>query len=241
MITIENLHKQYGKLEVLQGVDLRFEKAGTINAVLGPNGSGKTTLIKSILGMVLPSDGRICFDDRPVAGEWAYRSRIGYLPQIARFPENLRVSEVLAMIQDIRGRSQRVDELIDRFELTAHLEKRFSSLSGGTKQKVNLTLAFLYDSPVFILDEPTSGLDPVALLRFKELVRAERAKGKRAAFAAAPARRTRGAARRRLQPAGTSASFAILRTVRQFRVVTEEPTTRSSRAVDSLERPLPPG
>ncbi len=178
MITIAQLKKRYDKLEVLTGIDLSFDQPGRISAILGPNGSGKTTLIKCILGMVLPTGGEICFDGRPVARNWAYRSRIGYLPQIARFPENLRVREVLALIQDIQGPQQRADQLIDRFELRPHLDKRFGALSGGTKQKVNLTLAFMYDKPVLMLDEPTSGLDPVALLQFKELVREAKAQGK---------------------------------------------------------------
>ncbi len=180
MIRIENLHKSYAKLEVLKGLSLTFDRPGTITAVLGPNGSGKTTLMKAILGMVLPDKGSILINDRSIKGEWAYRQDIDYLPQIARFPENLRVSELIAFIQNLRqGQSQtREQELIRLFNLEPHLGKRLGNLSGGTKQKVNLVLAFMYDSPILILDEPTSGLDPVALMHLKDYIQHEKERGK---------------------------------------------------------------
>lgn len=178
MIEIKNLHKQFGKLEVLKGIDLAFNRPGTITAVLGPNGSGKTTLIKSILGMVIPDQGEIRVDGELVKDHFAYRARIDYLPQIARFPENLTVRELISMIKDIRGNNSQEEKLIELFDLAPHLGKRLSYLSGGTKQKVNLTLAFMYDSPYLILDEPTAGLDPIALIRLKDFIRQERQKGK---------------------------------------------------------------
>lgn len=178
MIRIENLHKSYAKLEVLKGLSLTFDRPGTITAVLGPNGSGKTTLMKSILGMVLPDRGSILINDRSIKGEWAYRQDIDYLPQIARFPENLRVNELIAFIHDLRQGQTREQELIRLFDLEPHLGKRLGNLSGGTKQKVNLVLAFMYDSPILILDEPTSGLDPVALMRLKDFIQKEKERGK---------------------------------------------------------------
>ncbi len=103
MIDIINLHKRFGKLQVLQGINLEFRDQGKITAVLGPNGSGKTTLIKCILGMVLPEEGEIWVEGKSIRGESAYRSRIGYLPQIAQFPNNLTVQEVIRLIKTIRG------------------------------------------------------------------------------------------------------------------------------------------
>lgn len=178
MIQIAELHKSFGKQEVLRGVSHDFGTPG-ITAVLGPNGSGKSTLMKSILGMVIPDKGRITFREQEIHGQWDYRREIDYLPQIARFPENLRVSELLDMIRDIRGGTPKaMGSLTDRFEVGPFLNKRFGHLSGGTKQKVNLVQAFMYDSPVVIMDEPANGLDPVAMLRLKELLLEERAKGK---------------------------------------------------------------
>ncbi|HMQ87287.1 MAG TPA: ABC transporter ATP-binding protein [Flavilitoribacter sp.] len=110
--------------------------------------------------------------------EWQYRGRISYLPQIARFPENLTVSELLHMIRDVRQQPSHEQEIIRMFELEPFIKSRLGTLSGGTRQKVNLVLTFMYDSPVIILDEPTAGLDPVALIALKELIHAERKNGK---------------------------------------------------------------
>ena len=82
------------------------------------------------------------------------------------------------MIRDIRGYNSTETDLVERFGLEPYLSQRLGNLSGGTKQKVNLTLAFMYNSPVVILDEPTSGLDPVAMLQLRELIRKEKESGK---------------------------------------------------------------
>lgn len=177
MITIENLQKSFGKLEVLKGINLEFQRPG-ITAILGPNGSGKTTLIKSILGMALPDSGRIRFRGEDISRGWSYRRQIDYLPQIARFPENLTVKELLRMIRDLRGGQPDAERLLRLFGLQPYLDNRLAALSGGTRQKVNIVLAMMYDSPALIMDEPTSGLDPVAMIRLKELLRQEKEKGK---------------------------------------------------------------
>ena len=177
MIAIKDLHKRFGKNQVLKGIDLDIGKGG-IFAVLGPNGSGKTTLIKCILGMVIPNSGDILVDHSPVRNNWKYRSQIDYLPQIANFPGNLTVAELIRMIKNLRGQQGNDAPLVEAFHLEPFLDKRLGNLSGGTKQKVNLVLAFMFNSPLIILDEPTAGLDPVAMLYLKELIHKEREKGK---------------------------------------------------------------
>ncbi len=178
MISIENLHKKFGKNLVLKGVDLDIDQGG-IFAILGPNGSGKTTLIKSILGMVVPNSGVIQISGKPVKRNWKYRNEIDYLPQIANFPSNLSVQELIGMIKDLRSNKKAEDErLIEIFKLQPFLNKKLGNLSGGTKQKVNLLLTFMFDSPLIILDEPTTGLDPISHLRLKQLIAEEKAKGK---------------------------------------------------------------
>ncbi|WP_340075166.1 ABC transporter ATP-binding protein [Leptobacterium sp. I13] len=177
MINIHNLHKKFGKNNVLSGVDLEIKKAGVFT-VLGPNGSGKTTLIKSILGMVIPNKGTIKILDETTKNSWAYRQKIDYLPQIANFPNNLKVNELIMMIKDLRGKDSQDAHLIDVFKLTPFLDKKLGNLSGGTKQKVNIVLAFMFDSPLIILDEPTSGLDPISLIHLKELIQQQKEKGK---------------------------------------------------------------
>ncbi len=178
MIAVHNLIKSFGKLEVLKGVNLELSNAG-ITAILGPNGSGKTTFLKCLLGMVIPQHGQILFDGIDIRNNWHYRRYLSYAPQIARFPNNLTIMEFFEMIKDIRGvSSAREQRYIEIFDLHPHLDKRLGSLSGGTKQKVNLTAAFMFDSQYIFLDEPIAGLDPVALIRFKELLKEEKEKGK---------------------------------------------------------------
>ncbi len=177
MVTTENLHKSFNKNIVLTGIDLNISDGG-IFAVLGPNGSGKTTLIKSILGMVIPNKGTITVLGKNIKHNSAYRSKINYLPQIANFPSNLKVKELIKMIKDLRGNTNEDERLIKLFNLEPFLNKKLSTLSGGTKQKVNIVLTFMFDSPLIILDEPTTGLDPISLIRLKELIQTEKAKGK---------------------------------------------------------------
>ena len=177
MIEIRELHKRFNSNEVLKNLELTIDNEG-IFAILGPNGSGKTTLIKSILGMVIPDRGSISVSGIDVYKSSDYRALIDYLPQIANFPSNLKVNELIRMIKDLRGESSRQDELIDLFGLDPFLEKKLGNLSGGTKQKVNILLAFMFDSPILILDEPTTGLDPIALLHLKKLLLEEKKNGK---------------------------------------------------------------
>ncbi|MBO6524880.1 MAG: ABC transporter ATP-binding protein [Balneolaceae bacterium] len=177
MIELINIHKSFGALDVLKGVSFWSEEFG-VTTVLGPNGSGKTTLIKILLGMVIPDDGEVRFNESTINGKWHYRNQLDYLPQIAKFPDNLKVSELIKMIKKFRDKTTREQELIEMFDLKPHLEKKLGTLSGGTRQKVNIILAFMFDSPVIILDEPTSGLDPVSMVRLKELIRGEKKKGK---------------------------------------------------------------
>jgi Cu-processing system ATP-binding protein len=178
MIEVKDIYKKFGKLEVLKGLNLSVNKGG-IFIILGPNGSGKTTLIKSILGMVIPDKGDILIDNKSILNKWNYRNNLNYLPQIANFPKNLSVSELINMIKDIRSSKQtRENELINLLGLTPFLDKKLGSLSGGTKQKVSIVLTFMFDSDLLILDEPTTGLDPVALIHLKNLIQEQKEQGK---------------------------------------------------------------
>jgi len=173
MVVIQNLHKKFNNNIVLSGLDLHIKRGG-ITAVLGPNGSGKTTLIKSILGMVLPNKGSIQVLGKNIKNHSSYRNKIDYLPQIANFPNNLKVRELIRMIKDLRRDTSNDEALIKLFKLEPFLNKKLGNLSGGTKQKVNIVLTFMFDSPLIILDEPTTGLDPISLIRLKELIQEEK-------------------------------------------------------------------
>jgi Cu-processing system ATP-binding protein len=178
MIKIQGLRKRYGSLEVLRGLDLEIER-GKVTAILGPNGAGKTTLIKCMLGLVRPEAGEIAIAGETINGDAGYRARLGYMPQIPRFPENLTVREILHMVKDLRGRFHDLDEeAIDMFELGTQNDKQFKALSGGNRQRVSAAIAFLFRPDVLILDEPTAGLDPLASSSLKDKVLRERENGR---------------------------------------------------------------
>ncbi|MEN9568821.1 MAG: hypothetical protein RL172_52 [Bacteroidota bacterium] len=179
MIIANNINKQFGKLKVLDNVSVTCNK-GECVALIGPNGSGKTTFIKAILGMVVCDSGFITFNGNNILHNWQYRSRIGYMPQIGRYPDNMTIGQLLDMMKDIRQQknSPLDEELIMQFELQKLLDKRMRTLSGGTRQKVSASLAFLFNPDVLILDEPTAGLDPVATEILKKKIVTEKAKGK---------------------------------------------------------------
>jgi Cu-processing system ATP-binding protein len=178
MIKIQGLRKRYGSLEVLRGLDLEIER-GKVTAILGPNGAGKTTLIKCMLGLVRPEAGEIAIAGETINGDAGYRARLGYMPQIPRFPENLTVREILHMVKDLRGRFHDLDEeAMDMFELGTQNDKQFKALSGGNRQRVSAAIAFLFRPDVLILDEPTAGLDPLASSSLKDKVLRERENGR---------------------------------------------------------------
>jgi Cu-processing system ATP-binding protein len=178
VIRVEKLNKRFGRLQVLNNLDLEIGQ-GRVTAVLGPNGAGKTTLIKSILGLVKPDSGRIEVGGVRVNGDSSYRERIGYMPQIPRYPENLTVQEILHMIKDLRGRFDDLDdELIANFDLERQFEKPFKTLSGGNRQRVSAALAFLFRPEVLFLDEPTAGLDPLASSMLKDKILNEKKRGR---------------------------------------------------------------
>lgn len=179
MIIATNVAKRFGKLTALDSINLSLNKGESI-ALIGPNGSGKTTFIKCLLGMVVPDSGFITFNNQNIQHDWKYRSRIGYMAQIGRFPDNMTIAQVIDMMKDIRKPfTQHLDEeLIEQLELDKMMDKRMRTLSGGTRQKVGACLAFMFQPDVLILDEPTAGLDPVSTEILKAKISKEKANGK---------------------------------------------------------------
>lgn len=178
MIEIKSLNKSFSKHHVLKDISLEID-SGNVTAIVGPNGSGKTTLIKCILGLVKPNNGSINVGGTDTNINFTYRNKIGYMPQIARFPENLTASELLSLVKDLReSESSGEKEIIDSFKLADEMDKQFKSLSGGTRQKVSAVIAFAFNPEILILDEPTAGLDPVSSSHFKDMILNEKKKGK---------------------------------------------------------------
>jgi Cu-processing system ATP-binding protein len=179
MIEAQHIVKRFGKLTALNDLSFTCKKSETI-ALIGPNGSGKTTFIKALLGLVIPDSGSILYDGVPIRGKYEYRSTLGYMPQIGRYPDNMTIAQLIEMMCDIRGEQQHNTdtELVQSFGLNAIGSKRMRTLSGGTRQKVSAALAFMFHPKVLVLDEPTAGLDPVASEILKEKVRKEQKAGK---------------------------------------------------------------
>ena len=177
MIRIENINKRFKKLHALNGINAQFKK-GQVISLIGPNGSGKTTLIKSILGLVKPESGNIYFNDESISETVEYRNHIGYMPQIGRYPDNMKIGQLFQMIKNIRSQKEWDEELFYRFKLDTILDKSMKALSGGTRQKVSAALAFLFNPDVLILDEPTAGLDPLSSEILKEKILSEKEKEK---------------------------------------------------------------
>jgi Cu-processing system ATP-binding protein len=178
IIQIKQLQKSFGKLEVLKKVDCNFSAGGVVG-ILGPNASGKTTLIKSILGMVIPDGGEIIFKGKSVSNSFEYKKDIGYMPQIGRYPDNMKIGDLFKMMKDLRNVHDNLDtDLIIAYGLDKMNDKVMHTLSGGTRQKVSAALAFLFNPPVLILDEPTAGLDPLSAEVLKDKINKEKAKGK---------------------------------------------------------------
>lgn len=164
MINIQSLNKNYGKQTVLKDINLSF-KSGQSIALIGPNGSGKTTLIKIILGLVIADSGSIYVHEKDIRTGPDYRREIGYMPQMSRFPEQMKVLQLFRLMKDMRP-----DVPEDKYDLTLYeslkidkiKNKNLGSLSGGMKQQVSAALAYYFNPSILILDEPTAALDPLS-------------------------------------------------------------------------------
>jgi Cu-processing system ATP-binding protein len=176
IVSARHLHKRFGRRTVLGGVSCDLGR-GRVTAILGPNAAGKTTFIKILLGLVRADAGEVLVDGQPIGEEPGYRRSLGYMPQAARFPENLSGRRVLEMLRDLRGSAPTDERLIDDFRLADELDKPVRTLSGGTRQKLNAVLAFLFRPSLLVLDEPTAGLDPIASGELKCRILERRAAG----------------------------------------------------------------
>jgi Cu-processing system ATP-binding protein len=178
MIEVSNINKKFGKLVVLNNINLTLNQ-GECVALIGPNGCGKTTLIKIILGMVMADSGKILMNNESIAKSELYKKQIGYMPQIGRYPQNMSIGQIIDMVKGIRNEKCALDEdLYKAYELDKLLDKKMSTLSGGTMQKVSAVLSFIFNPSILILDEPTAGLDPIAAEILKKKIIKEKQNGK---------------------------------------------------------------
>jgi ABC-2 type transport system ATP-binding protein len=175
VIVVRDLHKSYGKVQALAGVDLEV-KTGTVLGLLGPNGAGKTTIVRILTTLLAPDRGwaRVAGYDA-VRDAAALRARIGLAGQYAAVDENLTGRENLTMVGRLYGASRRdanrrSDELLERFSLSDAARRTVKTYSGGMRRRLDLAAALVARPPVLFLDEPTTGLDPRSRLALWDVI-----------------------------------------------------------------------
>ena len=162
-IKIEQIHKHFGSLHALNGIDLTIEQ-GEFFALLGPNGAGKSTLINLIAGLLKPSSGKISVMGHDVVNDYqAARMALGVVPQELVFDPFFNVREMLRFQAGYFGRGREndawVDEVIESLDLTDKAHTNMRKLSGGMKRRALIAQALAHKPPVIVLDEPTAGVD----------------------------------------------------------------------------------
>ncbi|MBV9037256.1 MAG: ABC transporter ATP-binding protein [Acidobacteriaceae bacterium] len=159
-ISVQNLHKSYGAVEAVRGIDLEID-TGEVFGLLGPNGAGKTTTIEILEGLRPRTSGKVSvlgFDPAVQMNE--VKDRIGVCLQATNLPDKMKVYEALELFSAFYTRTADPDRILGRLQLSEKKDAFYKSLSGGQKQRVALGLALLNDPTLLFLDEPTTGLDP---------------------------------------------------------------------------------
>ena len=162
-IKIEQVHKRFGDLHALKGIDLTIHQ-GEFFALLGPNGAGKSTLINILAGLLKPSQGKVSIMGHDVVSDYqAARMALGVVPQELVFDPFFNVREMLRFQAGYFGRGREndawVDEVIENLGLTDKAHTNMRKLSGGMKRRALIAQALAHKPPVIVLDEPTAGVD----------------------------------------------------------------------------------
>jgi ABC-2 type transport system ATP-binding protein len=171
-----NLTKRYGRLTAVDKLNLNVS-ANTIHGFLGPNGAGKTTTIKVFVGLLRPDEGVARIFGEEVSGDKPdVRFRIGYMPELPKFPKHLKGWELLDIYGRMYGMSQqqRRTQLPKLLELVGLREREndvIGKYSKGMQQRLGIAQALLSEPELIILDEPSLGLDPVGMVEVRELIR----------------------------------------------------------------------
>lgn len=179
MLNIKNATKSFDEIHAVDGLSFSISD-GQIFGLLGPNGSGKTTMIRMIMGILAPDSGEISLNGSGITED--DRHRIGFLPEERGIYQKTKLTETLLYLATLRGGNRekvkiRIDEYLERFDLTDYAQKKIETLSKGNQQKVQFILTLLTKPEMLILDEPFSGLDPVNQILMKEILRDEKERG----------------------------------------------------------------
>ncbi|MEO8168804.1 MAG: ABC transporter ATP-binding protein [bacterium] len=183
MIQVEHLVKRFARFTAVDDISFSV-KEGEVFAFLGPNGSGKTTTMKSVVGLNVPTSGRICINNLDVQ-KYPKQTRqfTSYLPQRVVFPENQSAREVMRFYCRLRKLPlEQADEALEKERFNGFSDKPVSEFSGGMVQRLGLAVISLPDAPILLLDEPTANLDPQGVKRFREFILNQKEKGKTVIF-----------------------------------------------------------
>jgi len=171
-IELREISKRYGEVTALSGFGLRVPYGATYG-ILGPNGAGKTTAIRVLLRIIAPDTGSVSLFGGPVSQKAL--DRIGYLPEERGLYRRMRVQRLLTFLAQLKGMSTRdsaprIDEWLERLDLTDRRDARLQELSKGNQQKIQFISAILHDPEIVILDEPFSGLDVINQQVLREII-----------------------------------------------------------------------
>ena len=178
LVTVEDVHTYYGKSHILNGVSLHVGK-GEVVGLLGRNGVGKSTTLKTIMGLISPSRGKVLFEGKPITGQPSHklaRLGVGFVPEDRRIFKLLTVMENLRTGLDRSGVTDaRRQELLDKaFAYFPRLGERRSqaggTLSGGEQQMLAIARAMMLEPKIILLDEPTEGLMPRMVSQISEII-----------------------------------------------------------------------
>lgn len=179
MLEVKNVTKYYGNFKAVDNLSFTV-KPGEIFGLLGINGAGKTTTFRMIMGLLEPTEGEITLDGKKI--DYTVTDQIGFLTEERSLLTKLTVKEQVIYYGTLKGMKEediltKLDELLEKFEITNYKDTLIKELSKGNQQKVQFITAIINDPKLVILDEPFSGLDPFNVEMFKEAIKELASKG----------------------------------------------------------------
>ena len=177
MIRLENLTKKYGNFTAVKSINLHVDRK-ELFGFLGPNGAGKTTTLRMIAGILRPTEGRVFLGGDDLSRDpMSAKARLGFIPDRPFLYEKLTGAEFLRFVAALYGQDgniveQRIDELLQLFELTVWKDELIEAYSHGMRQKLIISSALIHRPEVIVVDEPMVGLDPRAARLLKDIFRA---------------------------------------------------------------------
>ncbi|MEN8247943.1 MAG: ABC transporter ATP-binding protein [Bacteroidota bacterium] len=174
MVEFKNIHKQYGPIKAVEGINLKVNP-GELFGLIGPDGAGKTSLFRMLTTLLLPNEGEIIFDGKDVVEHYQFvRENVGYMPGSFSLYQDLTVEENLSFFATLFGASieENYDLIKDIYhQIEPYKKRRAGALSGGMKQKLALSCALIHKPLVLVLDEPTTGVDAVSRKEFWDMLK----------------------------------------------------------------------